>query len=286
MKPNFVTMIIGLVLLAFGVANAQTQSTELRSRIEQLRLSSTQASDLARNNDQSAANEDRLAQTGPSWARVVHQLAAVKFRSMANENRESARQFLTQAQELERQSGEDRARTLPPAVTLSSPVVSAKPSAGDDYLNVTDEPKVERAIESYLNRTGIKASTVAGNNGVVHFVLVGFVGANGQPNLQYKITALPPNSNGTEPRSQLIGITLETNVKTSGVGEPLYAALGEANKVGNCAWFVDGGEIKCRSWIGIPGPAYPVPAELVREKIRMINGEWMRFSPAMMTAAK
>lgn len=286
MKTSFVTMIIGLVLLSFGVANAQTQSPELRSRIEQLRLSSTQASDLARNNDQSAANEDRLAQTGPSWARVVHQLAAVKFRSMANENRESARQFLTQAQELERQSGEDRSRALPPAGTLSTPVASTKLSSGDDYLNVTDEPKVERAIESYLNRTGIKASTVAGNNGAVHFVLVGFVGANGLPNLQYKITALPPISNGTEPSSQLIGITLETNVKAPAAGDSLYAALAEANKIGNCAWFLDSGEVKCRSWIGIPGSAFPVPAELVRQKIRMINGDWLRFSPPIVAAAK
>lgn len=285
MKPNRVTMIISLVLLMFASTMAQTQSTEVQRKIEQLRLLSSQSNDQARQNDENAANEDRLSQSGPSWAKLIHQLAAVKLRNSASQNRESARQYLVQAQELERQSDAQRPRAVPPEAATIPAAVTVAPTR-DDYLTVTDVPKVESTIEAYLNRSGIKASTVTGNNGTIHFVLVGFAGVNGLPNLQYKITALPPNSDGSEPRSQLVGITLETNVKVSSASEPLYVALGEANKIGNCAWFVDSGEIRCRSWIGIPGPAYPVPAELVREKIRLINGEWLKFSQPIVNAAK
>jgi hypothetical protein len=319
MNSSRLTIVTGLLLTSFVSASAQpTQSTplirsdagapgvfgqtasdgaaaqqgraELQRRIEQLRLLSSQATDLARESDQNAANEDRLAQTGPSWARLVHQLAAVKFRSLATQNRETSRQRLTEAQDLERQLEGQRSRVVaaearvPAAVTLAA--VTSAPSH-EDYLVVTDDaPAVERAIESYLTRTGIKASSVAGNNGAVHFVMVGFSGANGIPNLQYRISVLAPTSNGNEPKSQLIGITLDTNVRASSLNEPLYVALAEANKIGNCAWFVDSDQIRCRSWIDIPGPAYPVPAELVRDKIRMINGEWMRFSTQIMNAAK
>lgn len=159
-------------------------------------------------------------------------------------------------------------------------------SASEDYLSVTDVGGLETAIDSYLNRNGIKASKVVGNNGAVHFVQVGFTGTNTLPNLIYMIYALPPAANGSTAQAQLIGFTVETNVRAPIVNESLYAALGEANKVGNCAWFVDGGSVRCRSWILIPGPAYPIPAEMVKEKIRMINGEWLRFSAQIMTATK
>jgi hypothetical protein len=172
------------------------------------------------------------------------------------------------------------------AVAELSTTNSASASASDDYLSVTDAAGLETAIDSYLNRNGIKASKVVGNNGAVHFVQVGFTGTNTLPNLLYMISALPPASNGSSAQAQLIGFTVETNVRAPTMNESLYTALGEANKVGNCSWFVDGGSVRCRSWLLIPSPAYPIPAELVKEKIRMINGEWLRFSAQIMTATK
>jgi hypothetical protein len=280
-------MISGLMLLAFAGTFGQARSTEVQTKIEQLRLLSSQANDQAVQCDQSATNEDRLSLAGPSWAKLIHQLAAAKFRDLASQNRETARQYVAQAQVLERQSDAERSHAVPTEAEAGViPATARVPATLDDYLSVTDVPKIETAIEAYLNRSGIKALTVTGNNGAMHFVQVGFAGQNGLPNLLYKVTALPPRSSGSEPPSQMIVITLETNVKASTPSETLYAALGEANKIGNCAWFVDLGEIKCRSWISIPGPAYPVPAELIRDKIRFINGDWLRLSPPIFAAVK
>jgi hypothetical protein len=296
MKHVFLMIRAALCGVALG-ATAQTigdnaaqpsQRTELQRQVEQLRLRSSQSNDLARNADQSAANEDRLAQTGPNWARLVHQVAALKFRDQAAKLREAAQQYLTQAQEMERKLNEmsKSSAALVGEERKFVPSSTGPPASGDEYLTVTDELQVEGAIEAYLNRNGIKATKVVGNNGAIHFVQVGFLGGNGQPNLVYRITALAPIVNGNGVRFQLIGFTLETNIKASSVNESLYAALGEANKVGNCAWFVDGGEIRCRSWLSIPGPTYPVPAELVKQKIEMINSEWSRSSPQILAASK
>ncbi len=268
-----------------GETSSDSSAQQQRAQIEQLRMRSNQATDLAHNADQSAANEDRLAQTGPNWARLLHQAAAIKFRGDASKFRESAQQFFTQAQEMERQFTETQKRAAPAEPVKASPALASAPSGRDDYLSVTDAPNVENAIQAYLNRNGIKASTVTGNNGAVHFVQVGYTGANGLPSFQYKIMALAPISSGNEPSIQLIAVTLETNVKASST-ELLFAALSEANKIGNCAWFLDEGAVKCRSWITIPGPAFPIPADLIRWNIRMINADWLRFSPKVLTASK
>lgn len=157
-------------------------------------------------------------------------------------------------------------------------------SQAEDYLSVTDPSKIEDAIEAYLNRNGIKASKVVGNNGTLHFVQVGFVGPNNLPNVVYMITALPPS--GGETQAQLIGFNVETNVKTSNVSDSLYNVLAEANKLGFCSWFVDRGSIKCRSWIAIPSPQHPIPAEVIKQKIGMINSEWLKFSQDVLAASK
>lgn len=279
MKVKHVLIAIGLMPLLVVGGFAQSQS-DVRQKAEQLRMLANQANDLARVADQNAANEDQQAQSGPTWARTVHQVAAVGFRDQANKNRENARQLLAQAQELERESIAEPSRNAP-----AQP--SSVPTSGrEDYLSLEHESIVEGVIEAYLNRNGMKASTVNGNGGAIHYVLVGFTSANGLPTLEYKISALPPYSSGSDPQIQLIGITLETEIKVANQTETLHSALMEANKIGNCAWFVDSGEIKCRSWITIPGAAYPVPAELVRSKIRIINSDWLRFSPNIVAASK
>jgi hypothetical protein len=147
-----------------------------------------------------------------------------------------------------------------------------------DYLNVNDDPSsVEKAIERYLNQCGIRASIATGNNGAIHFAQVGFSGTKGLPNVQYFINALPPIANGNESKSQLIGITFYTHFRPTQPVESVSAAMNDANKIGNCAWFVDGGEIRCRSWLQIPDRSRPLPAETVRGKIILVNGDWLRL---------
>jgi hypothetical protein len=286
MRRNRMLTVIGLILFPLMGVFAHAESSEGQQESERLRLLSAQANDHAKECDQNAANEDRLAQTGPMWARVIHQLAAVKFRNLASQDREKALQYLTQAQELEHKDKAAQPGGVSAAARESTPSPASAGPNWENYLSVMVEPRLESVIEGYLNRNGIKASTVTGNNGAIHYVLVGFAGANGLPNLLYKITALAPFSLGNDAQSQLIAITLETNLKPSLSGEPLYAALEAANRIGNCAWFVDSGEVKCRSWMVIPSSAYPVPAESLRQKIRMINSDWLKFSQPMVAASK
>lgn len=284
MKMNRVLIVPGLMLLACAGAFAQTQTTEAPQNAEQLRLLSNQASDLAKQCDENAANEDRLAQSGPAWARVTHQAAAVAFRAMASKNRENAKQYLVQAQQLDRQGSAEHARGVPSAASPNT-----GPTGGNDYLSVSDPPQVEAAIEAYLNRNGIKTVRVSGNNGATHFVQFGFLPPNDQPNLPnslYKIYAVPRVGNGGGAGGEFIGITLETNVKTANTGEPLYVALGEANKQSNCSWFIDGADVKCRSWLTIPSPAYPIPSQVLMDKITLMNAEWLKHAAQIVTASK
>lgn len=148
-----------------------------------------------------------------------------------------------------------------------------------DYLNINDDPSsVEKTIERYLNQCGIRASTATGNNGAIHYAQVGFGGISGFPNVEYFISALPPIANKNESKSQLIGITFYTHFRPSQPNESVTAAINDANKVGNCAWFVDGGEVRCRSWLQIPDLSRPLPAETVRGKIILVNGDWLRLA--------
>jgi hypothetical protein len=160
-------------------------------------------------------------------------------------------------------------------------------SGQEDYLSLSgDGSVVEKAIESYLNRNGMKATTVAGNNGAIHFVMVGYLTQSGGPGIVYKITALPPMPNGAGSQLQQILITLETNVKVEHESDSLYGAISAANQNGDCSWFVDSSQLKCRTWVRIPGQDYPVPAELIRSAIRFINGDWLKFSPQVTAALK
>jgi hypothetical protein len=281
-------LVIGLfVAVAHLMAQSDTSDpAELQRQIDQLHLKSSQANDEAKNLDQSAANEDKLAQTGPTWARAVHQVAAATFRNRATQMRQTSQSLLTQSQELERQfktaqQGHGVAET-PGAAAVAAP----PPSSGRDYLNVTDPSEVEGAIETYLNHNGIKATRVTGNAGAIHFVQVGFTGLEGQPNFVYRITALPPSANAGKVSLQLIGFTLETNVKASTVSEPLMSALGEANKLGNCSWFVEAGNVRCRSWLDIPGSSLTVPTQMIADKLGLMNNEWLKYSAQIVAATK
>src|SRR5476649_1462839 len=99
--------LIVVILAAIPPVAAQfapADPIQVQQQIDQLKLRSGQANDQARQLDQSAANEDRLAQTGPTWARAIHAGAAITFRMQASQLRRSAQELLTQAQEFERQT--------------------------------------------------------------------------------------------------------------------------------------------------------------------------------------
>lgn len=173
--------------------------------------------------------------------------------------------------------------------------LSAQPEArpgfandrGAAYLSLSDDPlTVERAIEAHLNSTGVKASVASGNSGAMHFVFVAFNGFKGLPNVQYRISALPPMADGGNPKTQLIVITFASNFHASQPNESVQTMIDAANRVGNCAWFLEAGEILCRSWLQIPDSNSPIPADVVRQKIRLINGDWARLSPQILTASQ
>jgi len=174
---------------------------------------------------------------------------------------------------------------------VSVPLVAGFPLPGaanaSEYLGINDDASLlEKAIEADLNRAGIRASTATGNNGAIHFTLVGFTGTSGMPNMQYRISGLPPVSDSGRPKTQFIVISFSTSVRVNQANEQLYAALDEANKVGNCAWHIDGGEVRCRAWLQIPAPGNPIPTAMVRDKILLINHDWLKFSPQIQTALK
>src|SRR5262249_39947672 len=84
----------------------RSQIQSLRSKVSQLQLSYTEVMAQAQNCDQNASNEDNLALAPPAWAGALHRLAALKFRNLASQNRDTARQFLAQIANLERQIDE------------------------------------------------------------------------------------------------------------------------------------------------------------------------------------
>jgi hypothetical protein len=200
----------------------------------------------------------------------------------ANQMRQAAQQLLTQAQDLERLKTTQQGRGGAEAIKISAAM--PPPVSEQDYLNLTDPAAVEGAIVNYLNQKGIKAARVAGNADTFHFVQIIFTGQNGQPNFLYRITALPPSGDPGQ-QLQLIGFTLETNVRPSNVTEPLYAALMQASTRGNCSWFVKG-TLQCRSWLDIPGSSYAIPTKAVFDKVMLMNSEWGQYAPEIIAAAK
>jgi hypothetical protein len=263
--------------------SAPADPIQIQQQIDQLKLKSGQANDQAKQLDQSAANEDRLAQTGPSWARAIHAGAAIAFRAQATQLRQSAQQLVTQAQDLERQlrtAQQSRAG----AESFKAPAAMHLPRSEQDYLNLTDPAVVEGAIVNYLNQNGVKAARLVGNTETAHFVQILFTGRNGQPNFLFRITALAPSGNMGE-QLQLIAFTLETNVRAENVSEPLYAAMMQASTRGNCSWFVRG-TVQCRSWLDIPGAGYAMPTKAVMDKVAMMNSEWGEYAPQIMAVAK
>jgi len=275
---------VGAILTTVMPAAAQSRPVDpiqIQQQIDQLKLKSSRANDQAKQIDASAANEDRQAQSGPTWARAIHTGAAIAFRTQANQLRQSAQQLLMQAQELERQL---KTVQQDHGGAGALKVSAAIPRLQRDYLNLTDPAAVEGAIVAYLNQKGVKAARVVGSVDTAHFVQILFTGQNGQPNFLYRITALAPSGDaGTQ--LQLIGFTLETNVRAANVGEPLYAALMQASTRGNCSWFVQG-TVQCRSWLDIPGAGYAVPTKAVMDKVALMNSEWGQYAPQIIAAAK
>jgi hypothetical protein len=243
-----------------------------------------QNNDKARAADQQAASEDQLAASAQNpWVKMIHVTAAIAYRKQAADARKAASDALAEAERLQSSQPPQSPISTAPAMFISPvgvtgtvPVpVPAHVADTDDYLAISDSPIVERKIEAYLNKSGVKAALLIG--GTAHYVRVGYKSANSSvPDFEYRITALNPRT-AVETPFQLVAITLFTNYSPSS-GNQLTSTLLAAGKTSGCGLYMDdGGSIRCTAWLMVPQKV-PIPVEVILDNIRMMNSEWNRLS--------
>lgn len=243
-----------------------------------------QNNDKARAADQQAGSEDQLAASAQNpWVKMIHVTAAIAYRKQAADARKAANDALVEAERLQgSQPPPSPISTAPPMfispveVTGAVPVPAPATITGtDDTLTIADPPIVERKIQAYLDKSGVKAVLLAA--GKAHYVRVLYRSANSViPDFEYRITALDPRI-PVEAPFQLVAITLFTNYSPSS-GNQLTSTLLAAGKTSGCGLYTDdGGSIRCTAWLMVPQKV-PIPVEVILDNIRMMNSEWSRLS--------
>ena len=297
MIRTFTQVVCMALMFASGVFSQTIPSagSDLQLRMERLKLTITQSNDKARAADQQAANEDQLASSSAGWTKTLHQLAAMGYRKQAADARKTASEALADAERLQSSiappSPSTAGSVLPaaftPPVTATGTLVSGTGTMHladtDDYLTLEDPSAVEKKIESYLNKAGVKAVLLIG--GSSHYVSIRYKSETATPNFEYRISALPPHSG--ESGFQLIGITLFTNFETGSPspGDQLTSSLLAAGKTSDCSFYVDGGSIRCTAWVMIPQKV-AIPTEVVLGRIYMMNSSWSQLSAKVAATSK
>jgi hypothetical protein len=167
---------------------------------------------------------------------------------------------------------------MPPSAAAQRPVAS---SGADLVTTFDDEITVERKIEAYLNRNGIKTRSFLVNNTAL-VISAYFLGANGQPNFEYRITSTPANP------TRGVLVALITGVKVYRADGQIQAMINQANSASALAWFIDPktDELRCQSFIVTPGPESPIPMAILTNVMARMSANWAQVFPELMKTLK